>query len=93
MLVDRSLIHFNEVYQRMGVLLTNDDLAGESKYESALPGIVNKLAERGLLEEATEQKWFYLDGWKNREGEPLPLIIQNGWRLQLCHQRFGLYFG
>ena len=46
MLVDRSLIHFNEVYQRMGVLLTNDDLAGESKYESALPGVVDKLAER-----------------------------------------------
>ena len=76
MLVDRSLIHFNEVYQRMGILLTNDDLAGESKYESALPGIVNKLAERGLLEESDGAKVVYLDGWKNREGEPLPLIIQ-----------------
>ena len=76
MLVDRSLIHFNEVYQRMGVLLTNDDLAGESKYESALPGVVDKLAERGLLEESDGAKVVYLDGWKNREGEPLPLIIQ-----------------
>tara|TARA_B100000700_G_scaffold203476_1_gene223733 strand:- start:3340 stop:5067 length:1728 start_codon:yes stop_codon:yes gene_type:complete len=76
MLVDRSLIHFNEVYQRMGVLLTNDDLAGESKYESALPGIVDKLAERGLLEESGGAKVVYLDGWKNREGDPLPLIIQ-----------------
>lgn len=60
----------------MGVLLTNDDLAGESKYESALPGIVNKLAERGLLEESDGAKVVYLDGWKNSEGEPLPLIIQ-----------------
>ena len=76
MLVDRSLIHFNEVYQRMGVLLTNDDLAGESKYESGLPRIVDKLAERGLLEESDGAKVVYLDGWKNREGEPLPLIIQ-----------------
>ena len=76
MLVDRSLIHFNEVYQRMGVLLTNDDLAGESKYESALPGVVDKLADRGLLEESDGAKVVYLDGWKNREGEPLPLIIQ-----------------
>ena len=76
MLVDRSLIHFNEVYQRMGVLLTNDDLAGESKYESVLPRIVDKLAERGLLEESDGAKVVYLDGWKNREGEPLPLIIQ-----------------
>ncbi len=76
MLVDTSLIHFNEVYQRMGVLLTNDDLAGESKYESELPGIVDKLAERGLLKESEGAKVVYLDGWKNREGEPLPLIIQ-----------------
>ena len=76
MLVDRSLIHFNEVYQRMGVLLTNDNLAGESKYESALPGVVDKLAERGLLEESDGAKVVYLDGWKNREGESLPLIIQ-----------------
>ena len=76
MLVDRSLIHFNEVYQRMGVLLTDDDLAGESKYESALPVIVDKLSERGLLEESDGAKVVYLDGWKNREGDPLPLIIQ-----------------
>jgi len=76
MLVDRSLIHFNEVYRRMGVLLTNDDIAGESKYESTLSGIVDKLAERGLLEESDGAKVVYLDGWKNREGDPLPLIIQ-----------------
>ncbi len=76
MLVDRSLIHFNEVYQRMGILLSNNDLAGESKYESALPRVVEKLAEVGLLEESDGAKVVYLDGWKNREGEPLPLIIQ-----------------
>ena len=76
MLVDRSLIHFNEVYQRMGILLSNDNLAGESKYESALPGVVEKLAKVGLLEESDGAKVVNLDGWKNREGEPLPLIIQ-----------------
>ena len=76
MLVDRSLIHFNEVYQRMGILLSNNDLAGESKYESALPRVVEKLAKVGLLEESDGAKVVYLDGWKNREGEPLPLIIQ-----------------
>jgi len=76
MLVDRSLIHFNEVYQRMGILLTNNNLAGESKYESALPRVVEKLAKVGLLEESDGAKVVYLDGWKNREGEPLPLIIQ-----------------
>ena len=76
MLVDRSLVHFNEVYQRMGILLSNNDLAGESKYESALPKVVEKLAKVGLLEESDGAKVVYLNGWKNREGEPLPLIIE-----------------
>ncbi len=76
MLVDRSLLHFNDVYQMMGVLLTDDDLAGESKYEAALPGIVEKLGEVGLLEESEGAKVVYPEGWTNREGEPLPLIIQ-----------------
>lgn len=76
MLVDRSLIHFNDVYQMMGVLLTDDDLAGESKYEAALPRVVEALEEAGLLEESEGAKVVYPEGWTNREGEPMPLIIQ-----------------
>ena len=85
MLVDRSLIHFNEVYQRMGVLLTNDDLTGESKYESALQELANKLARLDFYSrKATEQKWFILMVGKSR-GEPLSQSSRGGWRLQLCH--------
>ena len=76
MLVDKSLIHFNEVYQRMDVLLTNENIAGESKYEATLPLIVDKLEDAGLLEESEGAKVVYLDNWTNREGDPLPLIIQ-----------------
>jgi arginyl-tRNA synthetase len=60
----------------MGVLLTDDDLAGESKYEAALPDVVDMLAAAGLLEESEGAKVVYPEGWINREGEPLPLIIQ-----------------
>ena len=76
MLVNRSLLHFNDVYQMMGVLLTDDDLAGESKYEAALPDVVDMLAAAGLLEESEGAKVVYPEGWINREGEPMPLIIQ-----------------
>ena len=76
MLVNRSLLHFNDVYQMMEVLLTDDDLAGESKYEAALPDVVDMLAAAGLLEESEGAKVVYPEGWINREGEPLPLIIQ-----------------
>tara|TARA_B100000902_G_scaffold150299_1_gene146846 strand:+ start:27021 stop:28751 length:1731 start_codon:yes stop_codon:yes gene_type:complete len=76
MLVDKSLLHFNEVYQMMGVLLTNNDLAGESKYESSLSEVVNRLAEVDLLKESQGAQVVFPEGWCNREGEPLPLIIR-----------------
>ncbi len=76
MLVDQSLVHFNEVYQMMGVLLNNNDIAGESKYESLLSEVVEKLEEAGLLHESQGAQVVFPEGWYNREGNPLPLIIR-----------------
>ncbi|HJM29499.1 MAG: arginine--tRNA ligase [Candidatus Thalassarchaeaceae archaeon] len=76
MLVDRSLIHFNEVYQMMGVLLTDDNLAGESKYESSLSEVVERLDVAGILKQSEGAHVVFPKGWVNREGEPLPLIIR-----------------
>ena len=87
MLVDDVVT--STVCKRMGVLLTNDDLAGESKYESALPGIVNKLAgDIRFTQENDGAKVVYLDGWKNREGEPLPLMSKKADGSYNCTQRF-----
>ncbi len=36
-LVDMSTAYFNQVYAKLGVLLTDDDLAGESKYQPLMP--------------------------------------------------------
>ena len=76
MLVDRSLVHFNEVYQMMKILLSNDNLAGESKYESSLPEVVERLDALGMLKQSEGAQVVFPEGWTNREGEPLPLIIR-----------------
>ncbi len=74
-LVDESMRYFNEVYQMLGVLLTNDDIMGESSYHHLLPGVVERLSEHGLLEESEGAQVVYPGGWVNREGEPMPVII------------------
>ena len=46
-LINVSLAGFNEAYQRLGVLLTNDDLAGESTYNDDLSQLVAELEANG----------------------------------------------
>ena len=75
-LVDESMRYFNEVYSMLGVLLTNDDIMGESNYHHLLPDVVTRLDDIGMLEDSDGAKVVYPGGWVNREGEPMPLIIQ-----------------
>ena len=77
-LVNHSLMHFNEVYSMLGVLLTNDDLAGESSYEELLPEVVERLQNKDMIVESKGALVVFPDGWINREDEPLPLIIRKG---------------
>ena len=50
-LVDISLLHFNEVYRMLNVLLNDDNLAGESIYEELLPEVVQRLDDQGMIVE------------------------------------------
>ena len=47
-LINVSLAGFNEAYARLGVLLTDDDLAGESTYNDDLPDVVAELEQSGI---------------------------------------------
>jgi len=47
-LIDISQAGFDATYARLGVLLTADDVAGESSYNHALPGICDDLESRGI---------------------------------------------
>lgn len=49
---------------------------GESFYNPLLPGVVKDLEAAGLLVEDQGAKCVFLEGFTNKEGNPLPLIIQ-----------------
>ncbi len=73
---DISLSHCHDVYTRLGVSLTREDVRGESAYNDDLEQVVNELASQGLLSESNGAKVVFQDEFKNKEGEPLPVIIQ-----------------
>jgi len=75
-LVDESVAYFDEVYAKLGVLLTRDDVVGESFYDDLLPVVVDELDAAGLLVDSDGARCVFPEGYTNREGQPLPLIIQ-----------------
>jgi arginyl-tRNA synthetase len=74
--VAESLRHNNEVYRMLGVLLTDDDVLGESFYNPLLPVVVDDLATQGLLVEHDGAMCVFPLGFENRQGNPLPLIVR-----------------
>ncbi len=77
-LVDLSAEYFQSVYDRLGVRLTVADLAGESIYNDLLADVVTDLDAAGLLVTSDGARCVFPQGFTNREGEPLPLIVQKG---------------
>ncbi|MCH1591481.1 MAG: arginine--tRNA ligase, partial [Candidatus Thalassarchaeaceae archaeon] len=75
-LVDESMRYFNEVYSMLGVLLTDEDIRGESSYQDLLPVVVDRLREAEILEKSEGADVVFTGDWVNREGEPLPMIIR-----------------
>lgn len=71
-----SLSHCQETYDRLGVSLTRQDVRGESAYNDDLAVVVGELDKQGLLQESQGAKCVFLETFKNKEGEPLPVIIQ-----------------
>ncbi len=76
-LVAMSNDYFNVVYRKLGVLLTDDDLVGESRYQALMPDAYERLERAGLVEESDGAMVVFPPGFTNRENEPLPLIVRS----------------
>ncbi|WP_434640126.1 arginine--tRNA ligase [Klebsiella sp. I138] len=75
-LVDITMTQNQITYDRLNVTLTRDDVMGESLYNPMLPGIVADLKTKGLATESEGATVVFLDEYKNKEGEPMGVIIQ-----------------
>jgi arginyl-tRNA synthetase len=64
---------YQEIYE---ILDTTLQERGESFYNPYLGDLVRDLEDKGLLEISDGAKCIYLEGYTNREGNPLPLMVQ-----------------
>jgi len=75
-LVDITMGQNQLIYDRLNVTLTRKDVMGESLYNDMLPGIVDDLRAKGLAVTSEGATVVFLDEFKNKEGEPMGVIIQ-----------------
>lgn len=73
LLCEQSRKEFQVIYDLLDIKLTE---RGESFYNSFLPAVVEDLTQLGLLEENDGAKCVFVEGFTNKSGEPLPLIVQ-----------------
>lgn len=75
-LVDITMTQNIATYQRLNVTLSLADTMGESIYNKLLPEVVSDLKAQGIAVESEGAIVVFLDEYKNKEGEPMGVIIQ-----------------
>jgi arginyl-tRNA synthetase len=75
-LITTSRKHFAGVYGRLGLLLTEDDVRGESFYNEMLDSVVAELEAKGLATIDDGALVVYPEGFKGRDGNPFAFIIR-----------------
>ncbi|MFB2982849.1 arginine--tRNA ligase [Microseira sp. BLCC-F43] len=73
LLCEQSRREFQVIYNCLDIHLTE---RGESFYNPLLPAVVEDLEKAGLLVEDAGAKCVFLEGFTNKDGQPLPLIVQ-----------------
>jgi arginyl-tRNA synthetase len=64
---------YQKIYDLLGVKLIE---RGESAYNDRLPHVVKEFEDKGLIEISDGARCIFIEGYLNREGERLPLMIQ-----------------
>lgn len=75
-LVTMTMTQNQQIYDRLNVSLSPNDIMGESLYNLMLPEVVEDLKRQGLAVESEGATVVYLDEFRNKEGEPMGVIIQ-----------------
>lgn len=64
---------YQEIYDLLDIKLTE---RGESFYNPILPEIISDLDQKGLIQESYGARCLFIEGFINRDGNPLPLMLQ-----------------
>ncbi|GAB4277325.1 MAG: arginine--tRNA ligase [Candidatus Rifleibacteriota bacterium] len=71
-----SMLEVYRIYRLLDVKLTEENECGESFYRNMLAETVKKIEESGMLRESEGAKCVFLDEFKGKDGNPLPVIVQ-----------------
>lgn len=75
-LVDLSTTYFQAVYDKLGITLRPEHIAGESFYNPRLAPLADELEKTGRARVNDGALCLFPAGFTNKEGEPLPLIVK-----------------
>lgn len=70
---DISRKSYQEIYDLLDICITE---RGESFYNPMLKDLVADLERKGIIQISDGAKCIFLEGFQNREGTPLPLMVQ-----------------
>ncbi|HUV42037.1 MAG TPA: arginine--tRNA ligase [Sedimentisphaerales bacterium] len=75
-IVEQSRKHYQPIYDTLGVNLHEENERGESFYRDMLSVVVNDLKSNNLAVESDGAVCVFPEGFKRKDGEALPFIIQ-----------------
>jgi arginyl-tRNA synthetase len=73
LLCEQSRREFQKIYDALNIQLEE---RGESFYNPFLSDVISDLQATGLLQEDQGALCVFLEGFNNKDGQPLPLIVQ-----------------
>lgn len=74
--IDISIAHSEEIYQKLNVTLTREDIMGESAYNPDLSNVIDELMAKEIAIEDQGAKVVFIDEMANKDGEPSVFIVQ-----------------
>mmetsp|Transcript_26975 Transcript_26975/g.57802 ORF Transcript_26975/g.57802 Transcript_26975/m.57802 type:complete len:471 (+) Transcript_26975:198-1610(+) len=69
-----SRVEYQKIYDRLNIRNLNE--RGESFYNPYLKGVITDLESQGLAVESEGATAVFLEGYTNRDGSPLPMLVR-----------------
>jgi arginyl-tRNA synthetase len=74
--IDVSVAHSEEVYQKLKVSLSRQNIMGESAYNADLANVLSELQAKGVAVESEGAQVVFIQELANKEGQPAVYIVQ-----------------
>ena len=74
--IDISIHHSEDIYQKLNVTLTRNDIMGESAYNNDLSNVIDDLMAQHIAVEDQGAKVVFINEMANKDGEPSVFIVQ-----------------